>query len=199
MNSYVLICSLRLPIDVPQACENREFSASGRDGRKVAILAAVLKTTSRISIADLSTAGIVLTSRETVTIVREVIRQVARGEHLGVPSGHVIRLSASGLVSIEGPVEAGGRPVPRSAQLLDSLLPRFDAPAEIRAPGALRLVIARALGTLDLPPYASLESFADALNRFAAEDSQQTVQESGRPLGGHAKCHHTDRRSGTRG
>ena len=136
----------------------------------------VLKTAPRLSLADLSTAGIVLTSRETVTIVREVIRQVARGEHPGVPSGHVIRLSASGAVSIEGPVEAGGRPVPRSAQLLESLLPRFDAPPEIRAPGALRLVIARALGTLDLPPYPFLESFADALNRFAAADPQQSVQ-----------------------
>ncbi|HEX2453299.1 MAG TPA: helix-turn-helix domain-containing protein [Vicinamibacterales bacterium] len=137
----------------------------------------MLKTTSRISLADLSAAGIVMTAQETVAIVREVIQQVARGEHLGVPSAHVIRLSASGAVSIEGPVEAGGRPIPRIAQLLESLLPRLDAPPPLKAPGALRLVIARALGTLDLPPFPSLDSFADALARFAAPDPAQAVQD----------------------
>jgi Tol biopolymer transport system component len=39
----------------------------------------------------------------------------------------------------------------------------------------LKLVVARALGTLDLPPFPSLESFADALARFAATDCAATV------------------------
>jgi hypothetical protein len=108
---------------------------------------------------------------EAATIVREVALQVARGDVAGMPSPHVIRIAASGAVSIEGPVGAGGHLVSRAAQLLDSLLPPFDSAPEYRAPGALRLVTARALGTLDLPAYPSLESFAAALTRFAAPDS----------------------------
>ena len=37
-------------------------------------------------------------------------------------------------------------------------------------PGGLRIAIARALGTLDLPPFASLEEFRAAIARFAATD-----------------------------
>ncbi len=129
----------------------------------------------RLSLSDLSAAGIRLQPIDAVTIVREVSLQVARGEIPGVPSAHVIRLSSDGSVGIEGPVAAGGRPVARAAQLLESLLPGFDAPRELRPTGALRLVLARALGTLDLPPYASLESFADALRRFAAPDARDVI------------------------
>lgn len=80
-------------------------------------------------------------------------------------------------MSVEGPVAAGGRGVSRAAQLLDSLLPGFDAPSERRVPGALRLVIARALGALDLPPYPSVESFAEGLARFAAPDPQALIRD----------------------
>jgi Helix-turn-helix domain len=105
---------------------------------------------------------------EAVTIVREVVKRVLSGELPGVPSAHVIRLSESGALNIEGPVAADGSDMRRAVQLLESLLPATDAPR--RVPGALRLIIGRALGTLDLPPYASLASFADALSRFVAID-----------------------------
>ena len=54
--------------------------------------------------------------------------------------------------------------------------------ASTRAPahgysGPLRLIVARALGTVDLPPYGSLEEFAEALSRFAAADSEHCVRE----------------------
>ena len=93
-----------------------------------------------VSFADLAAAGVRLRPLEIVTIVRELAAQVAAGEAPGMPSAHVIRLSPSGAVSIEGPVAASGRPVARAAQLLDSLLPGFDAAPEFRAPGALRLL-----------------------------------------------------------
>ena len=130
-----------------------------------------------ISLADLAAAGIRLRPFEAVTIVRELALQVARDLAPGVPSAHVIRLAPSGAVFIEGPVAAGGRSVARAAQLLDTLLPGFDAPPEFRAPGALRLVIARALGTVDLPPYATLNAFADALTRFGAPDAAAVVRQ----------------------
>ena len=126
------------------------------------------------SFADLSAAGISLRPVEAVTIVRELVLRVERGELRGVPSAHVIRLSASGMVSVGGPMSADSRSVARAAHLLDTLLPPIDAPA--RVPGALRLVLARALGTLDLPPYPSLDSFAQALSRFASDDLEGTVR-----------------------
>ena len=131
----------------------------------------------RLSLADLSAAGVRLRPSEAVTIVREVVLQVARGDLAGIPSPHVIRIAASGAVAIEGPVAAGGALLTRAAQLLESLLPSFDSAPEFRAPGALRLVVARALGTLDLPPYTSLDEFAAALARFAAPDSVALLRE----------------------
>jgi hypothetical protein len=132
---------------------------------------------SHVSLADLAAAGVAVNHVEAVTIVREVVLRASGGELPGVPSAHVIRLSESGAVSVEGPVAADDRVVPRAAHLLDALLPAFDAPTERRVPGALRLVVARALGTLDLPPYPSLDAFAEALGRFASADPQTTVRD----------------------
>ena len=60
--------------------------------------------------------------------MRELVLRVERGELRGVPSAHVIRLSASGMVSVEGPMAADSRAVARAAHLLDTLLPPFNAP-----------------------------------------------------------------------
>ena len=128
-----------------------------------------------VSLADLGAAGVRLRPYEAVTIVRELALQVVRGEIAGVPSAHVVRLSSTGSVSIEGPVAAGGRPVVRAAQLLDALLPPADAGSDFRVPGALKLVTARALGTIDLPPFGSLEAMVEALERCAATDPAAAI------------------------
>ena len=128
-----------------------------------------------VALADLSAAGVQLRPFEAVTIVREVLLLVARGDVAGVPSAHVIRLSSAGVVSVEGPVAAGGRNVMRAAQLLDALLPMSDLGKDFKVPGGLKLVIARALGTLDLPSFPSLDSFTDALGRFAATDPAAAI------------------------
>lgn len=93
-----------------------------------------------------------------------------------IPSAHIVRLTPSGDILTEGPVDVEQAPVVAAAQLLELMLPDFDAPAEFRVPGGLRLVIARALHTLDLPPYSSLQQFCDALQRFAADDVGQAVR-----------------------
>lgn len=131
---------------------------------------------SHVSLTDLSAVGVAVNHVEAVTIVRDVLLRASSGDLPGVPSAHVIRLSAEGAVLVEGPVAADSRAVPRAAHLLDALLPGFDAPADSRVPGALRLVLARALGTLDLPAYESLEAFADALARFAPPDPGETLR-----------------------
>jgi Tol biopolymer transport system component len=135
------------------------------------------KPDASVSLADLAGANVRLRFPEAVALVRAIARDVADGKLAGVPSANVIRLSASGAISVEGPVPAGGRSVARAAQLLETLLPPLDAPAELRAPGALRIVVARALGVLDLPPYSSLESLVGALERFSAPDVDAVVRE----------------------
>jgi len=132
--------------------------------------------THHVSLADLEDAGIRLYPTEAVTIARELALRVSRGELRGIPSSLVIRLCATGGIHVEGPV-ASGREVERAARLLDSLLPGFDAPPELRVPGALRLVVARALGNLDIPPDDLIEEFADALAPFALASAASCVRE----------------------
>ena len=132
---------------------------------------------SRISLADLSSAGIRLRPSEAATLVREVIRQVSHGEVPGVPSAHVIRLTPAGSLTVEGPVAADDRAVARAAQLLDSILPSFEASGVYKVPGALRLVVARALGTLDVPPYENLATFDEALHRFSLPDPGAVIRQ----------------------
>ena len=111
---------------------------------------------------------------QAVALVRDLIDRVGRGELPGVPSVTVLRFSADG-VTIEGPVEAGGRAVALAAQLLDALLTDAERPHELRVPGALRLALARATGTLDLPASGTLVAFADALARFAAPETADEI------------------------
>ena len=126
------------------------------------------------SLADLAAAGVLLRPSDAATIAREVASRTARGDLPGIPSAHVIRLDEEGEIHIEGPV-ASGRDVERAARLVEGLLPPLDAPTDIRVPGALRLVIARALRILDLPPFESLEALTDALGRFAVDDPRTVV------------------------
>jgi hypothetical protein len=131
--------------------------------------------TERLPLSELVASGIRLRPAEAVAIVGEICRQRAARVLPGLPSVGVIRLTPHGEITIEGPVPAGEDAIARAAQLLAALLPDFDAPAEYRASGALRLVIARGLGTLDLPPFSSLEDFCAALVRFSSLDARETV------------------------
>lgn len=126
-----------------------------------------------ISPAELSAAGIGLHPAEAVAITREILGRVRRGELAGIPPADVLRFTSSGDILVEGPV-AAGTSVDDAARLLDALLSKPAGP-DVRIPGALKLVLARAQGTLDLPPYPSLESFASAIDRFAASDASGVV------------------------
>ncbi len=101
--------------------------------------------TTRDTLAELAASGTRLRPAEAVAVVSELCRRNAR---------------------VESTEEVS---VAEAAQLLSDLLPDNDVPAEYRASGALRLVIARALGILDLPPYEGLEDFCAALSRFGDE------------------------------
>ena len=124
----------------------------------------------RVSLNELQVAGLRLRPAEAAAIVVEICRQHLDGRLPGVPSANVIRVTDDGSVVAEGPINADGPEVVAAAELLEDLLPDFNAPPEFRTPGGLRIAIARALGTLDLPPFASLEEFRAAVARFAATD-----------------------------
>jgi hypothetical protein len=146
-------------------------------GKKPAVTPRMPPRAETVSLADLAAAGICVRPSELCAIVRALALQLSRGEIPGVPSPQVVRLSADGAVLVEGPVAAGGSAVVRTAQLLESLLPGIHATPERRVPGALRLAIARALGSVDLPPYPSIEAFADALGRFAELDASVVARD----------------------
>ena len=125
--------------------------------------------TPRISLAELTAADIQLRPAEAVAIVSEMCRRCTRGELRGMPTAGVVRITRDGDVVVEGPMNTGND-VEHAGDLLNELLAGFDSTPEYRASGGLRLVIARALGSLDLPPYASLEEFCAALDRFSSDD-----------------------------
>jgi hypothetical protein len=126
--------------------------------------------TTHLSLAELTAAEIDLRPAEAVAIVAEVCRQYAGGQLRGIPPPGIIRLTRDGAVIVNGPMPTEDASVPRAARLLNDLLPPLDSRGVYRASGGLRLVIARALGTLDLPPYPTLDEFCVALGRFAAPD-----------------------------
>ena len=124
----------------------------------------------RVSLAELAASEIRLRPSEAVAIVSEICAEHISGRLPGIPSPGVIRLSRDGELLIEGPITTSQDSVARAAHLLTDLLPGFDALPEYRASGALRLVIARAMGSIDLPPYASLPEFRAALSRFVTDE-----------------------------
>jgi hypothetical protein len=132
-----------------------------------------MHTPAPVSLADFAAAGVRLRPTDAATIVRALVIQVAEGRLPGVPSAHVIRLSPSGAITVEGPVVASGGPVPRAAQLLAALLPGSKRPSA--EPSPLRRVIARALQ--DPSGFPTLEEFGNALAPFAAHDSHTAIRE----------------------
>jgi cytoskeletal protein RodZ len=130
----------------------------------------------RVSLAELAAAGFVLHPAEAAAVVVDLCRQLDRGEIRGIPSTHVIRLTPDGAVLAEGPITTDRPPVAKAGQLLEDLLPPFNALPPYRVPGGLRLIVARALGTLDVPPFKSLGEFCAAISRFAADDLATTAQ-----------------------
>jgi len=131
---------------------------------------------SRVSLAELIDAGVPVRPDEAVAILREVCRQYAAGDLHGIPNSTVIRLTRDGRIAVEGPVNRDQAAVPAAAALLAELLPSFGSANGFRVPGGLRLVLARATRTLDLPPFADMEAFCSALDRFASPDPADAVR-----------------------
>ena len=145
------------------------------------------------SLADLAAAGIRLQPADAVAIAVEVVTQVQQGAIDRIPSSTELRFDSTGRIAVE-PGQGDAPSVEAAACLLDDLLPSFDDPA-VRVPGALRIAIARARGTLDLPPYSSLDAFVSAVARFSSNDSCATVRALAAALPGGAPAGETGRKS----
>lgn len=130
----------------------------------------------RVSLAELAVSDIRLRPSEAVTIVSWICAQHIGGTLPGIPSPGVIRLTRDGDLIIEGPITTAQDTVTRAALLLADLLPSADGLPEYRASGALRLVVARGHGSIDVPSYGSLEEFRAALSRFGNEDVHEVAR-----------------------
>lgn len=153
------------------------------------VMIAMNQDTATVSLAELAGAD-PLRPIQAVTIVHEIIVRIGAGTIAGVPSPQIIRLSAAGRMSVEGPIAADAQTVGHAAHLLSTLLPGFDKHSNERVPGALRLVIARASRTLDVPPYRSLDAFGADLMRFASHDPEACIREL---VTAHLKARSVDR------
>jgi hypothetical protein len=132
---------------------------------------------SRVSIAELIDSDVFLRPEDAVAIFSDICRQYTEGLLRGIPNAAVIRLTPDGDVVVEGPVCRDHAGVPAAAHLLTEMLPGFDShQSGFKVPGGLRLVLARATGSIDLPPFADVEAFRAALQRFAAPDLAGTVR-----------------------
>lgn len=138
----------------------------------------MLKHPRQFSLADLSAAGVRLQPADAVAITVGVIRKVQQGTADRIPSPTALRFDSTGRLIVDAGVETENAAAPTinaGGRLLEELLPDFDDPA-LRVPGALRIAVARALGTLDLPPYPSLDAFVSAVERFSTRDSGAAIR-----------------------
>ena len=197
-NALILVCVrvCNFVDSLPSSALNR-FSSAGRSllqirrdfrelllgrplmaGMSQFVAARCPDPTRPVSLADLAAAGVRLRPYEAVTIVRELLAAggARRSRRRAVGARRSV-FRAPACVSVEGPVAAGGRPVVRGGAAARLAAAGPDAGNQFRVPGGLKLVVARALGTLDLPPFASLEAFAEALDRFAATDPAAAIAE----------------------
>lgn len=136
-----------------------------------------LKPMSKLNVADLVSRGVSLTPAECVALtlaVAQVLDDCRRqGEPATVPPEARILLSSTGHVSFSGCTPPTDETeTAQLASLLRRLL-RLDERAEGdrrgRVPGALLVVLARALRQIDISPLGPHE-FRAALGRFAAPD-----------------------------
>jgi hypothetical protein len=117
----------------------------------------------QVTLQDLVQRGTRLRAEEAVAVV------IAVGERLGwstaPPAPDRITLSSAGSVEV-APFEPEPQDARAYAQLLHLLLPDTAAGGAFQVPGALRLAVARGIGAIDLPPFASAAAFGSSVRRF---------------------------------
>ena len=132
----------------------------------------------RISIAELTEAGVAIRYDETIAIAQQLIdacRELApAGDDLrppyGPPSPSNVLLGEDGSVACAG--YDATLAVSEVGMFLQALL-GYDSG---RVPGAVRYTVARALLEVDAPPFDSLEDFSEALGRYERNDRAAAIR-----------------------
>ena len=127
------------------------------------------------SVAEVQQAGVTIEPEEAVAIAQRLLDTLSSGTEAagegpyGPPTAATVYLSDDGSVVCRGCQTTPA--VSEVAILLQSMLPRTT-----RIPGGLRYAIARALLDVDVPPYDSLDDFADTLSRYERGPRDQIVR-----------------------
>jgi hypothetical protein len=140
-------------------------------GRNVAIAGTMGSQTSSISLSDLSSAGVLLSHIDAVTIARDAALRAAHGDLPGIPAPADLRLRSDGELEAAR-IEGGGNQIRAAGRLLAALLAHADQ--DVNAPATFRLILARAFAE-DEAAYESLDEFTSALAPFAAADPKAVV------------------------
>ena len=124
--------------------------------------------TTTVSAAELLQRGLAIEPQEAVAIAQALAASAGQvhqpdGEPLPSPTLDTVHLAADGTVTCTG--SGGATTVSDVAAILHAMLASTP-----KVPGALRYAIARGLGEVDAPAFASLEDFSRTLSRFEQGD-----------------------------
>jgi len=126
-----------------------------------------------LTLADLAAEAGTLTPEEAVALTLAVAERIGWSEPPSRPEHIVIR--GDGTVHLPRAADAVPATPEQYADLLHRLLAFGRDEAELRVPGPLLLLIARARGEIDLPAFASADEFRQALVRFLSRPATHVI------------------------
>jgi hypothetical protein len=133
--------------------------------------------TKTASVAEVVDTGVTIEADEAVAIAQQLIAALRDGDNphvaappFGPPTTANVYLGADGSVVCRGCETTPG--VSEMAIFLQAML----ASQSVYVPGGLRYTIARALLDVDVPPFDSLDDFADTLTRYERGPRHQIVR-----------------------
>ena len=126
-----------------------------------------------LTLADLAADAGTLTPEEAVALTLAVAERLGWSEPPSRPEHIVIR--GDGTVHLPRAADAAPATPEQYADLLQRLLAFGRDEAELRVPGPLLLLIARARGEIDLPAFGSADEFRQALVRFLSRPATHVI------------------------
>ena len=126
-----------------------------------------------LTLGDLAADGATLTPEEAVALTLAVAERLGWSEPPDNPEIVIVR--RDGTVHLPRAADAAPALPGQYAELLYRLLAFGRDEAELRVPGPLLLLLARARGQIDLPPFASADEFRQALVRFLSRPGAHVI------------------------
>jgi WD40-like Beta Propeller Repeat len=132
-----------------------------------------------ITLGDVLRSGVVLYTREAVSLVAEVCRQAFYAEEPSAPNADTIRIHRDGSVTISAVVScAADKQMAALARLLESVLPPLgSSEPDYAVRASLRMLAPRARGQPGLAPIEAPETLGSALGQYAAGEPSTVLRE----------------------